>query len=189
MKIETFNNKVSAFETMMVAMVHDVVKEEGGLSPAVFFIRSKPGDPKDDIGILEIPEEGFHSKANKNITAMTIKEAIKDFKPYAIAFISESWVVDASSLSEEEQEELKSGRIAPADHPNRMDAVHISFETGTTCKMSSWIKKQENGQSELVDHSVNSEWLLKAEDRLQGIFTNLLEESYVDLEVDQLSKN
>lgn len=104
------------FMDSLVDFVGKTFNSHGMLMPMFILI-----DNEDRQHIFMAP---FTSDAEKDLTALVIRQEIQDKKAVRMAFVAEAWFVSPSAdISEEE-----AMKIRPSEQPDRKEAIQISVE-------------------------------------------------------------
>ena len=186
MKTSEFNQHVHNFENMLMKMVPDVFKEQGGINPVVFAIAEDQNTKEVSFAVLEgLGEMFMEGPAGKEMAVEAIKTTLADhIKPMAMAFVSEAWTVRIDKDEVDGHTDKRGNlKIAPKDHPDKVEMLFIAMETHSTENMISWeIGSEEEGRA--LTPMIESEWVDKNENSKRGRMSDFLKENYVDIVAD-----
>lgn len=183
---EFYNDEIKKFKEQVSDMIFKAYNESGVIEPVLFALIIKDGVTT--LGILGGLEQLFVGNEElKEKAAEVIKKFNKEFKPIAIAFASEAYVLTApvnKTVIDEDGVYLDDS-FRPSVNPDSKECVVINFETAKEQGIMYWeiIKI-----GDLKDLSLIQDLKLepKTESEALGILSNLLEENYS--EVTELAK-
>ena len=141
------------------------------------------------ISIMDGLESLFYNEVTKALVPDIIKDICKNIKPIATVFITEGWMVKKQTSEEisriiDEDGNYKKDAIKPAEDPDRIEVIMLSFESYKLQKLKciEIIRKGDSFSEtvelkEMTDLDIAGEWKQK-DDSSGGNFTNLLQEDY-----------
>lgn len=184
-----FNKEVHDFTESVKDLTQRAFLDMGNVHGSAYALCYNP-DPNSDkklafavleglFEILKDKTEGYEKRIEIAVEAMS-----NHIEPLALAIVSEGWAVEGRNESDIMNDD-GTYKIKPADHPNKIEVVHLSIETSKTEYMILWkIQRDPDSQPILVQKD-SLDWQAKNPNRPSGVFQNLLKKAYVKVTQDQ----
>lgn len=180
--LKQIKEETEKFQKQMEEEVLHAFEKYKEVQPAAFLLTFIEG--KFQAGVIEL-NEVMRDDRGKDLAHEIIKQACQQLKPFAMAFVSEGWMVsgDKKDVSEllDEQGNMK---VRPMDHPDRIETVFINFETLDKVGMQSWkIIREEGKEPRLEPHVILTEehWQNKKDLKIEGRFSGFLNDMLMDM--------
>jgi len=178
---EKFHRALTSFGELVIKAAKKSFLREGEHAPLVTAMISNPSSGKFDIVVLAGLGDLFGTDEGKATAAMIIEKMSDQVKPLALAFITEAWTLSIEASDKDkvlsEDGSYQSESVRPHNHPNRVEALVIVMETFDKECISSFQIEREGDRISLKKH-YESNWLLKKDEKVSGLFTNLLSKNY-----------
>lgn len=180
--IQKIKEETEKFQKQTVEQVLHMFEKRKEVPPAAFLLTFK--DDKFAVGILEL-KEVMGDDDGKDLAHEIIKQACQQIKPFALAFVSEGWMVKGEKEDMQELiDEQGNMKVRPMDHPKRIETVFINFETLDRVGMQSWeIIREEGKEPRLEPLAILEEkdWQDKKGLNIEGRFSGFLNDMMMDM--------
>lgn len=186
--IQELNQKIlNDFDKDVTELIIDLFKSEKEVKALLMTLNKKENELS--ISIMDGLESLFYNEVTKALVPDIIKDICKNIKPIATVFITEGWMVKKQTSEEisriiDEDGNYKKDAIKPAEDPDRIEVIMLSFESYKLQKLKciEIIRKGDSFSEtvelkEMTDLDIAGEWKQK-DDLSGGNFTNLLQEDY-----------
>lgn len=180
--LDQIKAETEKFQKQIADEVVSMFNKAHQVPPAAFLLTFKDG--KFSIGLIDLEPVMFND-TGKDIAQYIVKEACNQLKPFAVAFVSEGWMVKGEKQNLEDlMDDEGNMKVRPMNHPERIETVFINFETHEKAGMQSWKIVREEGKDpylEPMEILTEGDWKDKKGLKIKGRFSGFLEDMYADM--------
>lgn len=180
--LEQIKAETEKFQKQIEKEVLHMFEKHKQVPPGAFLLTFREGSFS--IGLLDL-EDVMTDDRGKDIAHEIIRAACNEFKPFAVAFVSEGWMVKGEKQDMKDLlDEDGNMKVRPMNHPERIETVFINFETYEKVGMVSWeIVREEGKEPRLEPLAIltEKEWQEKKGLKVQGRFTGFLNDMYSEM--------
>lgn len=183
--LDQIKEETEKFQKQTTEQVLHMFNKTKEVPPAAFLLTMHEG--KFGVGIIKLKKVMIDDDG-KDIAHGIIKHACDKYKPFAMAFVSEGWMVKGEKEQMEDLlDEEGNMKVRPMNHPERIETVFINFETLDKVGMQSWQIIREDGKEPRLEPLTileEKDWQNKKDLKFHGRFSGFLNDMLMNMFTD-----